>query len=281
MMRRDGLSLAGLLIIIGVVVVLFFAVVGITLYFVLIRARERSNQQICMSNLSSIGKACMLYRNVWHNRWPWIHNVRSGWADAATGTHRERDPYDDPNAAGQRSITSLMYLLVRQELAPAKLFVCPSDEAVPDPNPSYRSGADESFWDFPSDRNVSYSWQAPVFYKGQYRQGLSDDDPDVVMVADKTPACDDPDWTPDDVSALSDPAAVRRNMSRNHRGRVVNALMVGGNVVQERRPDFGTDRDNIYTASGHRRRGSRTGTSLDVEQHLATRDSFLIGPTPE
>ncbi|MGB2824512.1 MAG: hypothetical protein WBF17_26285 [Phycisphaerae bacterium] len=38
------------------------------------------------------------------------------------------------------------------------------------------------------------------------------------------------------------------------------------------------NRDNVYTASGEKRRGSRSAASLDISEHLATRDSFLIGP---
>jgi hypothetical protein len=38
------------------------------------------------------------------------------------------------------------------------------------------------------------------------------------------------------------------------------------------------NRDNIYTASGDKRRGCRSATSLDISEHLSTCDSFLIGP---
>jgi len=281
MRRSEGISLAGLIAIIVVVLVVVAGVAALGYRFYL-RARERSNRATCMAHLSSLGKAIALYKNQWDNKWPWIENVRSDMTAVATGTNRQKDPYDDPKDPGERSITSLMFLLLHDG-QPRELFICPSDsDAVLEPAIRYYSEDDEEevyCWDFSSHRNVSYSWQAPVWRSEKWRSGIIDDDPDVVIVADKTPLYDDPGWQPDDVSTASDSSVLQRNMSQNHGGQVIHALRVAMNVTRTERPDVGGRRqDNIYTASNDRRRGSRRATSLKAAEHLSPLDSFLVGP---
>jgi len=244
----------------------------------------RGHHNYCMVNLSAIGKAIVLYKGANDNKWPWIENVRSDWSNVPTGTNRQLAPNADPNNPGQRSITALMFLLVRDN-QPAKLFTCPSDrDARYDVNTRYLVRDDDPnsetfYWDFSAPNSVSYSWQAPVFSGGRYVNGLDDEEPNVVVIADKTPRYGSPNWQPDDMSKTKDADIVRRNMSQNHRrGSEVNALMVGMNVVKQRRPDFALGGDNIYTASGEADAGSRSAVSLDMADHLSPRDSFLIGP---
>ena len=240
---------------------------------------ERSR---CMTNLLGIGMALTLYKGANKGRWPWIANVRSDWSAVPTGTNRGRDPRADPNDAGDRAITSLMFLLVRDS-QPAKLFVCPGTDdrneplavdeakALPDEDPPY-------FWDFSSHRNVSYSWQAPIWEQGRFVNGLGDDDPNCVIVADRSPGAGASPWN----SAAWDPAltgeALRPHVGPNHGGRRTNFLRADGSVGKSDRPDIGADQDMIFTASGQPDGGSRSATSVDIRRHLSRRDSFLIGP---
>ena len=243
--------------------------------------REKVNRTVCMSNLACIGKALMLYKGTYRNNWPWIPNVTSDWSSVPTGTNRGRDPNSQADGPSDRSITSLMFLLVRED-QPVQLFICPSTRDTKDTNTMNYNVPDgeepEYYWDFSGASNVSYSWQAPVKASEGFRQGLSDNDPDAVVMADKTPLCDNPKWSPDDMSKTTKASVIYNNMSPNHGGEVVNVLYVGMNVAASNRPDVGANRDNIYTASGEKRRGSRGATSLDISKHLSTRDSFLIGP---
>ncbi|HUS47797.1 MAG TPA: hypothetical protein VM098_06750 [Phycisphaerae bacterium] len=243
-------------------------------------ANELMSRPVCMSNLSSMGKALTIYRGTNNDQWPWIANVTSDWSSVPTGTNRAKNIGLDPNHPGDRSITSLMFLLVREGM-PAKLFVCPSSSETEDPEVVDANVAEDEepqyCWDFSSDRNVSYSWQAPIREGSRYVSGLGDEEVEAAIAGDKTPLYDDPHWQPDDVSGLRG-VALQRNLSRNHGGKHVNVLYVGMNVGKSKRPDIGEKRDNIYTASGNARGGSQSATSLDISTHLSTRDSFLIGP---
>lgn len=228
-----------------------------------------------MSNLGSIGKSIVLYKSQYNNEWPWIPSTGEWW-NTPVGTNREVDPN---KPAVERSITSLMFLLVREN-QPTKLFVCPSDKSGrKDENPYKDSNSDLLAADFNDASNVGYSWQAPVHRAGKYVNGIDDTETDTVVVGDKTPLSDDAAWRPDDMTKKPDSGTIMRNMSQNHgKGEKVNVLYVGMNVVQVDRPDVGKDKDNIYTASGDANSGSQSGTSLDIRQHLSARDTFLIGP---
>ena len=245
-------------------------------------SRELPSRTVCMSNLASIGKALTLYRGWNENQWPWIANVRSDWSAVPTGTNRGRDPGADPNDAGDRAITSLMFVLVRDG-QPAKLFVCPSTEDRKEPLPvdEANTPSDEEppyFWDFSSHRNVSYSWQAPIWEDGGFGNGVDDGEPGCVIMADRSPGAGPSPWN----STAWDPAltgeALRPHVGPNHGGRRVNFLRADWSIGKSDRPDVGADQDMIFTASGRPDGGSRSATSVDIRRHLSPRDSFLIGP---
>ena len=275
---------AGFTIVELVVVVTLVGFLSAALVPPLQQANRLTNRTVCMSNLASIGKALVLYKGTNENAWPWFDNDIKKWDTSAVGTSRDKNPFKKAGKGLPRSITALPFLLVRDG-QPVKLFACPSDRAASkDADIVQKGKADEDdpnyfYWDFSAARHISYSWQAPILdSKGTYRQGLSDRDNDAIVIADKTPAAVQPNWRPDDMSKADTPAAISRNVSPNHRGVQVNALYVGMNVSRSDRPDIGDRRDNIYTASGNARSGSRSATSLDIRDHLSTRDTFLIGP---
>lgn len=284
MRREKGFTLVELLVVIGIIALLASILVP-----TLTRATELANQAICMANLSAISRAIGVYKNQYDDKWPWIQKTdgwTSGWGwEVPTGQHRDFDPYEDPNNPRDRAITALMFLLVRDGQH-VGLFTCPSDDDVsPEPEIKWdhddnEQTEDEYYWDFSDDTHVSYSWQAPIIKKGYRLNGVSDDETDAVVMADKSPLYDDETWSSEDLSKPVSADVIRRNMSQNHDGgRKVIALRVGMNVVREDRPDIGPGRDHIYTASGERLRGTRRwGTARSVQAHFSVRDSFLIGP---
>lgn len=264
---------------------------GILLSFIVIilsphgHGPEWTNRTVCMSNLRHINEALALYKSANDGAFPWLHDKITAWDTTLVGTNRNVDPngmHDDPNNPKPRSITSLMFLLVRMN-QPAGMFRCPSDKSsVVDRNVKadandgdVRKG--EYYLDFSGPENVSYSWQAPIWKDGRFLQGIDGAETDTVVVADMTPAATNPQWKPADVTQITDSAIEPQN-SPNHKGKFNNILMVAGNVTQKKRPDVGMYNDNIFTASGAPYVGSRSATSLNILKHLSAGDTFLIGP---
>ncbi len=241
---------------------------------------------ICMSSLNSISKAIIIYKGENDGEWPWLYDTITEWDKTAVGTNRDVSPFgekDDPNNPKHRSVTSLMFMLVRMNQSPG-MFRCPSDrnsevdlETKADANDGDILEG-EYYWDFSTPQNVSYSYQAPRYVNSTtYANGVNKNETEVVVLADMTPAATNPGWKPADVTELHG-AALETQVSPNHNGKEVNVLRVGGDVQSHKRPDVGVDKDNIYTASGAPSAGSRSATSLDIRKHLSARDTFLIGP---
>ena len=283
MPETGRITLGQVFVVIAVVLVLF-CIYTMFFSFTCSLPTELTNRTVCMSNLKSIGSALTLYKGTNDNKWPWLTDNCTGWQTNPVGLNREVK--NDPNTHPEHSITALMFLLVRDN-QPAKLFVCPSTDDTKDENTKDPANAKEGeepkyFWDFSNSCNVSYSWQAPIKGKdGKYHQGLSDDDNDTVVIADKTPRWGPKPWN----NTAWDPALtgskVEPHMSQNHSGgKAANALSVGINAIKSTRPDIGINNDMIYTASGDAAAGSRKATSISIVDHLSTRDTFLIGPVP-
>jgi prepilin-type N-terminal cleavage/methylation domain-containing protein len=279
MRRTKAFTLVELLVVVGII-----GMLAAMLMPSVVVAVEIARQRICMGNLKNLGTAVHLYRQRNDHKWPWIPRVTSDWSAVATGTSRDKDPAENPEDSGERSITAVMFLLVRDGHSPG-LFLCPSDEdAVEDKNVKWDHDGDLAtawvyYWDFAEARNVSFSWQAPVRRGEKYVNGLSDEEAAAVIMAERTPASAEPDWQPLPMAEQMAREDIHHNMSRNHaRGEVINVLRMDMAVMRSKRPDVGVDQDNIYTASNRKEVGSREATSLNLAEHLSPRDTFLIGP---
>ena len=277
-------------LVLGVVIgVALLVLVALMLTPVSGQANELTNRTVCMSNLRSINCAIVLYKSANDGAWPWLYDKMTAWDTTEVGANRDINPFgtgDDLNNPKPRSITSLMFMLIRQDQPPG-MFRCPSDKnSIVDRDvKATRDDGDKAsgvlegdyYWDFSQPENVSYSYQAPIWKDGRFKQGIDSSETDTVVIADMTPAVTRPGWKPADVTKL-DGEAIEAQNSPNHKGKQVNILRVAGNVEAKKRPDVGVDKDNIYTASGDPNAGSQGATSLDIRKHLSPRDTFLIGP---
>jgi len=247
-----------------------------------------SRRAVCMSNLSSINKGLILYRAANDDKYPWLGEKITGWDETKVGTNRNVDPFgkrEDPNNPKPRSVTALMFMMVRAGQA-AGIFRCPEDAnarvddatKADDDDRDVKEG--EYYWDFSKPQNVSYSYQAPRYVNDKtFAQGLDSSETEVVVVADMTPRYGGKKkWTPVALTDETPMADVQKQNSHNHGGEVTNVLYVAGNVKSQKRPDVGVSKDNIFTAFGEDFKDRRSSTSTKLSDHKKIKDTFLIGP---
>jgi len=282
MHTRLGMTLAELVVLIFVLT----AAAALTCV-VSCRSEHDRGRVYCMSNLSSINKGLIVYKAANDDKWPWLYDTTPGWETMVVGTNRNVDPYganDDPNNPKARSITALMFMLVRCDQSPY-VFRCPSDVNSGEEDNVKADGKDgdvldgEYYWDFAKPEHVSYSWQAPISRDGRFAQGINGSKTEMVIVADMTPRYEgEKKWTPIPIDDNTPESALKEQISHNHKGENMNVLRVAGNVSREKRPDVGVAKDNIYTACGKDFSKCRSATSIKLSDHVRPNDTFLIGP---
>jgi prepilin-type processing-associated H-X9-DG protein len=245
-----------------------------------------------------------------------------GWDNVADGTNYLSDK-GDPFTTGKpngdwskpRSVTSLIFMLIRNGEAPRQ-FVCPSDaNATPDPsttNPSDKANPGAFNWDFSSGqdnggtigsvRNVSYSYQCPIT-RGNGAMDLNGVPPytdpsfdsSLVVVADRTPATQGGAFTgaagsPGVWSAGVSPENMHFYNSQNHSdGEMMNVLYVDGHAARVTTPNCGPvvtatkTPDCIFStlsgppAASAKDDGIDYGGAVDNTKHVGKRDSYLFG----
>jgi len=269
-------------------------------------SESRSNlilRRRCAMNLSSLGKAMLIYANDYEDEFPkaglrnknrWVPKLPN-WAARNRWEAYGVNPGDSPRTA-KVTTTSSLYLLVKYVEVLPKGFVC---RAEPDTTPfslaNVREKLPDGFelidaWDFggryddknnPS-RHCSYAYHMPF---GAYALNVAFL-PSMAVLADRNPwmdpkRLDDPKlgWARFDPSA-SDANRVRIGNSDAHERAGQNVLFLDMHVSFEKRPTCGLDDDNIYStaldATVAGRTKGRKPRVYDATPPLNREDSMLV-----
>jgi prepilin-type N-terminal cleavage/methylation domain-containing protein len=220
--NRHGFSLIEILVVIGIIALLMAFLLP-----ALEKARENANVARCASNLHQIGLAISLYTNENHGEYPRTlydptQPLTAGTAPAAT------DPFQ-PGGPAANDVTAAMFLLVRTQNFPTKMFICPYNDVnewEPDKalNPATRS----NFTDY--KKNLGYSFAVPYPGKAAEKAGYrlsSHLNPAFPIGADLAPGG-------------------KEDNTRNHEDRGQNVLFADYHVDWKQSADVGIIKDDIY-----------------------------------
>lgn len=250
-MKRLGLTLIELLVIIGVITVIMLVLLPI-----LQRVKEQRLRAACANNLGRIGKAFMEYANDYDDKFPVAGGPDSTWG--RTADWQAVDPCGAygraEDADGIASISANFYLLTKYEQIEPYCFVCPADSYTSEftlAKYNVREKKLTDLWDFGPDpsRHVSYSYHLPY---GPYAL-TSSTPPGMALAADRNPWIASPGHAGReaiDFQAFHPNGtrkSIKRANARRHQGEGQNVLYVDYHVYFETKPTCGIDGDNIYT----------------------------------
>jgi type II secretory pathway pseudopilin PulG len=249
------------------------------------KARELAKRTACLTNLAGLGKSLQLYLTSYDDKYPYM--ACAGFFTATGGSALCNTPPDSNHLTTQRSITALMFMLVR-EGNDTGIFVCPSDTA--DKDPSAKDSAGDYHWDFSDDANVSYSIQcvktSTNLHFSQARQ---------FYMADKTPVYDSNTTMAAWHDGTMTTTEMKKSMPSNHQYEIFNAVRGDGSASSNRRADIGElatyqgqacTADCIYSNYAGNAGGGRAQSQTDAtfaSDDGATgwqdkNDAFLVGP---
>jgi prepilin-type N-terminal cleavage/methylation domain-containing protein len=237
--KRKGFTLIELLVVVAIIALLISILLPS-----LSRARELAKRTVCASNLKEIGTAMYLYAND-GDKFPATSGIHPA-GDATYWFYR----VVQPPTTGVPSPTADLWIMIRQNNATPKLFICPSTSDQPDP-------AQDTlvYFDFSSGVNLSYAYQ----YQHSSSRPImgSSDDPTIPIAADANPYIKGMVTS----NTLADRNSQWRGNSTNHTNREgQNTLFIDSHVDFLKAPDAGPSgntgvnsvagprgRDNMYT----------------------------------
>ena len=269
MKSRSAFTLLDLLVVILVVTF----VLCVVLPLLPRQGDELAPRVQCASQLRGLGVALAMYQNDFNNHSPIVWQDPNNAGHFGMGLYNPTDAvvntrWANPNFNAwdeEPTVGGCLFLLIKYEEVAPKMFVCPS--APDDEELSMRDT--ENFCsknglpvpadytklnDFPSLRNLSYSYNDP--WTNPLTGSASST---TAVLADKNWAYDSPTGVP---NPLAGDAPVpnkngswhdakgknsRHGNSRNHQTECQNILFAGNNVSREAMPNVGLARDNIYT----------------------------------
>ncbi len=256
----------------------------------------------CGTNLSSIGKAMLIYANDYEDQLPRAGGRNSLWTgrtpDWQAPTRHTAYGLAADGTGGEASISASLYLLVKYCEVTPRTFLCRGgdkgrlEEGMSEFRPGKYALRDKKltlidFWDFGPHPFVhcSYAYQVP---NGPYAL-TTEGDPAMAVAADRNPWMDAPSAKAKDFAKFrpdippfggtSDEARHGNTIRHNVDGQSV--LFLDSRVEFSKRSFCGLDDDNIYTISGRQESGDPLGTPPKVGSQPANRrDSLLVNDPP-
>jgi hypothetical protein len=254
MLQRDKAKKFGPIEVLVVVFVCLFAlaVIGPAMQM----SRFEEYRIACATNLSSIGKAMLIYANDYEDEFPRSGGRNSVWAPTIPdwGANNRFGAYglSADGSGGSASISSCFYLLVKYAEVTPRTFVCPADTGttvftLTDAGPSFSRLID--LWDFGPEagKHCSYAYHMPF---GLYALTTSSE-PDMAVAADRNPWMDSPAASAKHFPGGFNPdggrEAVKYGNAIAHEEEGQNVLFLDSHVAFEESSSCGIHRDNIYT----------------------------------
>ena len=307
---KKAFTLVELLVVIAIIALLMSILMP-----ALAMVRKMAQRAVCASNLSGLHKAIWAYSNENDDDYPRAGGSRSVWGKLnstntginATGwdAKNEAMAFHEPggtSGAGKATISSSLFLLIREADVGPKTFICKAEKDVTDfafedyPSPPRNPLVKDirQCWDFGKNKDttrgnvetmtglpvaqyVSYSYQMP--YACAYGNvtislyGLSTaSQPELAVLADRSPYLVlNPDKTK---VAYQFGGNERAGNSGNHEGDGQNVLYCNGSVSFQTVSYCGMNKDNIYTSqtTSDPRIGSLPYT-------IASTTTYLFAPT--
>jgi prepilin-type processing-associated H-X9-DG protein len=264
-----------------------------------------SHQVICATNLKGLGMALMVYSQDYDDEYPKLGH--GPWAKELGYSYEDTDfkPYD---YEGPCTITSSLYLLVREADVTPRSFICPQQTKQTEFEGQHTKGLDlTELWDFGPDpyKHICYAYHNPY---GRYPANGKSSAFFAVM-ADMNPWLKDGEFLnpnkdknlPPQIINITDDSIFEKSNSLNHTeleenyliffkrkrqypcGPGQNVLFGDGHVSYEKQPNVGVNNDNIYTFWSTEEnpteqdiQGGTAPTSRSPENDAkSTTDSFL------
>ncbi|MHC4153483.1 MAG: type II secretion system protein [Planctomycetota bacterium] len=268
-MKRKGFTLIELLVVIAIIALLMSILMP-----ALARVRELAQRVVCGTNLSGITKAMVVYANDDETaRLPRAGGPSCQWGAAFA-------PEATPPTA---TITSSLYILVREDFTTPKQFVCRSDAGTSE----FRSADLAAEFDFVGEGGpalyCSYSYHMPYSFPdpGDAATFLSfgltaASDPGLAVVADRSSY-----MTPGFLATGPEIEETKWGNCSPHQRDGQNVAYVDTHVKFEKTPCVGLNEDNIYLVrSGEDPRDLEEALPVPPGGPYDSRDSVLVNEVP-
>jgi len=229
---------------------------------------RRSSRVVCVTNLKGLGTAINVYANDYAGEYPKLGH--GPWSRELSYSYDDVD-FNPHNYEGPCTITSSLYMLVREADVSPKSFVCPQAEQTGFDGLNSHNLDIAELWDLGDNphKHVSYAYHNPY---GKYPANESCSSFFATM-ADMSPwfkngeiiSPNNDKSLPPQIINVEDTATFKKSNSLNHTqykedflyyfqrtrynpyGFGQNVLFADGHTAFEKQPNVGVNNDNIYT----------------------------------
>ena len=302
MRNRKGISLLEVLVVIAIIALLlaiFMPALG--------KVGPIAYRVVCATNLKGLGTAMVVYANDYDDKYPQLG--KGPWAKKLGYSYEDADfkPYE---YEGDCTITSSLYLLVREADVSPKSFICPQQwsKRVEFEGQNSNNLDIVELWDFGPDpyKHVSFTYHNPY---GKFPADGNRSAAFAVM-SDMSPWMKDGDFInpnqdknlPPQIIDVTDESTYEKGNSFNHAqyeedfmvffkrikrfpcGEGQPVQYADGHVAYEKQSNVGVDNDSIYTywsaevnLTEQDKQGGTAPTSRSPENDAKSKDdSFLV-----